>query len=307
MAEPVKRFTEEQIERASYPDLVDNNLVTSKIPLRKLDATHGRVYYQSRVEDDDKTYLYSSTTILDNVLAKGIGFNMWLGNANSYKDAMDYASERADVGTITHALCMYLIWQETVDCRDGFYMETGSKLPEQSFRIRPISDEVKVRLQGFIDFCKDYEPTSIATEISLYTLDTLEDGMLLYPFAGTADNIMKIKDKKTDKELVYLIDIKTGKEYRHPHELQLTSYKILWDHIHGNEHGKIDRLACLYLNARGKYKLVEYKFVPHEWFRVYELFEYMLKDKRGNMPKIKIKEDLPDIYSLKEKESNEDE
>ena len=301
MAESVI-YTEEQLQRASYPDLVENNLVTSKIPLKRLDTTHGRVYYPSNAKDDDKTYLYSSTTILDNVLSKGLGFNMWLGNAKSYKDAMDYASERAEIGSMTHALCMYLIWGETIDCRDGFRIDSGQKLPEQSFKIRTIPDEVKLRLQGFIDFCKDYDPTSIATEISLYTLDTLEDGMLLYPFAGTADNIMKMPDGK-----IWLIDIKTGKEYRQSYSLQITSYKILWDHIYGEEHGKIDKLACLYLNARGKYKLVEYKFVPHEWFRIYETFEYMLKDKRGNMPKIKEKVDLPDVYSLTEKESEEDE
>ena len=166
--------------------------------------------------------------------------------------------------------------------------------------IKPIPDEVKLRLQAFIDFCKDYEPVSIATEISLYCLDKLDDGGLLYPWAGTADNIMRIKDK------LYLIDIKTGKEYADSHQLQLTSYKILWDHLYGEEQGKIDNMACLYLNSRGKYKLVEYKFAPKEWFMVYDLFEYKLKDKRGNMPKIKVKDELPDIYTLKEKKESKD-
>ena len=104
---------------------------------------------------------------------------------------------------------------------------------------------------------------------------------------------MKIKDE------VYLIDLKTGKEYKHPHQLQLTSYKILWDHIYGDEHGKIDKMACLYLNSKGKYKLVEYKFAMEEWFWIYAIFEYMLKDKRGNMPRIKVKEELPTKYSIK--------
>jgi len=122
MAEPVV-YTKEQIEKASYPDLVENNLVYSKIPLSRLDTPHGRAYYQSQVDEGERTYLYSSTTILDNVMAKGIGFDMWLGNANSYKDAMEYGKERADIGTMVHALCMYLVWGETVDCRDGFLNE----------------------------------------------------------------------------------------------------------------------------------------------------------------------------------------
>ncbi len=166
-----------------------------------------------------------------------------------------------------------------------------------------ITDEMKKRLQAFIDFCNEYKPRSIATEISLYTDDVMEDGNLLYPWAGTADNVMGIIDKKTGKELIYLIDIKTGSAYK-SHELQLTSYKILWDHIHGKELGKIDVLAGLYLTARGKYKLVKYKFKPAIWFNVYELFEYNLKDKRGNMPTVKPREKLPHVYKLKEDEGD---
>tara|TARA_Y100000593_G_C4280130_1_gene322333 strand:+ start:629 stop:1147 length:519 start_codon:yes stop_codon:yes gene_type:complete len=165
--------------------------------------------------------------------------------------------------------------------------------------IKPITDEIKLRLQAFIDFCHEYKPESIATEISLYCDDLNEEGQLMFPWAGTADNVMKIDGK------LWLIDIKTGKEYK-SHELQLTSYKILWDYIHGKDFGKIDVLAGLYLNARGKYKLVKYKFVPYVWFNTYELFEYNLKDKRGNMPKIKIKDELPDVYSLKEKKESKD-
>ena len=161
-------------------------------------------------------------------------------------------------------------------------------------KIVNIPDEVKRRLQAFINFCKDYNVESIATEISLYTDDLDEDGEILYRWAGTADNIMRIEGR------IYLIDIKTGKEWEHSHSLQLTSYKILWDHIYGKEHGKIDKLACLYLNSKGKYKLVEYKYVPDKWFFTHELFEWLLKNKRGKMPKIVEPEQLPNIYTLKE-------
>ena len=92
--------------------------------------------------------------------------------------------------------------------------------------IIPIPDEVKLRLQAFIDFCHEHNPRSIATEISLYCDDLNEDGELMFPWAGTADNVMEIDGN------IWLIDIKTGKEYQ-SHELQLTSYKILWDHIYG--------------------------------------------------------------------------
>ena len=280
-----QQVTEDKILQASYPD--PPQLITSKIPISRLDTAKGRVYYQREVKEADRTYIYSSTTILSNTLTKGIGFDMWLGNAVSYKDAMLYANERAFLGTMTHALIMYLIWGEEVDTNTGFYnSDTGE--------IANIPAEVKLRLQGFIDFYKTMFPDPIATEISLYCPDLDEDKELLFPWAGTADQILKMPDGK-----IYLVDIKTGKAYPKDHQLQLTSYKLLWDHIYGDEHGKIDKLACLYLNSKGKYKLKEYKFVPYNWYNVYENFEYMIRDGRGSMPKIEAKPELPTKYSIK--------
>ena len=262
----VQQITEDQILQASYPD--PPQLITSKNPISRLDTAKGRVYYQREVKVDDRVYIYSSTTVLSNTLAKGIGFDMWLGNAVSYKDAMIYANERAFIGTMTHAMIMYLLWGEIVDTSTGFYNEDTGKIVS-------VPDEVKLRLQGYIEFYKTMLPEPIATEISLYCPDLDEDGELLFPWAGTADQILKMPDGK-----IWLVDIKTGKDYPKDHELQLTSYKLLWDHIHGKEHGEIDIMACLYLNSKGKYKLKKYKFVPYNWYNVYENFEYMVRDGR---------------------------
>ena len=281
----VQSVTEEKILQASYPD--PPQLITSKIPIARLDTPKGRTYYQRDVKEEDRTYIYSSTTILSNTLTKGIGFDMWLGNSLSHQHALDYANRRAFLGTMTHAMIMYLLWGETVDTDTGFYNEDTGE-------IENVPSEVKLRLQGFIDFYKTMIPKPIATEISLYTDERDEDGELIFPFSGTADQILKMPDDK-----IWLVDIKTGKEYPKDHELQLTSYKLLWDHIHGKEHGEIDHLACLYLNSKGKYKLKEYKFVPYNWYNVYENFEYMIRDGRGSLPKIKEKPELPTKYSIK--------
>tara|TARA_Y100001963_G_scaffold7879_1_gene10289 strand:+ start:872 stop:1729 length:858 start_codon:yes stop_codon:yes gene_type:complete len=281
----VQQITEEKILQASYPD--PPQLITSKIPISRLDTPKGRAYYARDSKLEDRQYIYSSTTILSNTLTKGIGFDMWLGNALSYKDAMKYANERAFIGTMTHAMIMYLVWGEKVDTTTGFYNEDTGE-------IASVPDEVKLRLQGFIDFYKEMKPKPISTEISLFCPDRDEDGELIFPWAGTADQILKMPDGK-----IWLVDIKTGKEYPKDHELQLTSYKLLWDHIHGRDHGNIDVLASLYLNSKGKYKLKKYKFVPYNWYNVYENFEYMIRDGRGSMPKIKEKEELPTIYSIK--------
>ena len=286
-----QQITEDQILKASYPD--PPQLIISKTPISRIDSSKGRAYYERGVKESDRTYIYSSTTILSNTLTKGIGFDMWLGNSVSYEHAMEYAHKRAFLGTMCHALIMYLIWGEEVDTTTGFYNEEKGE-------IESIPNEIKLRLQGFIDFYKEMKPKPISTEISLYTDDVDEEGELLFPWAGTADQILKMPDGK-----LWLVDIKTGKEYPKDHELQLTSYKLLWDHIHGKEHGEIDVLACLYLNSRGKYKLKKYKFVPYNWYNVYENFEYMIRDGRGRMPKIEEKPELPTKYSIKGEEEDE--
>ena len=84
------KLSEEQILQASYPD--PPQLITSKIPISRLDTAKGRTYYQRDIKVEDRVYIYSSTTVLSNTLTKGIGFDMWLGNAVSYKDAMKYVS-----------------------------------------------------------------------------------------------------------------------------------------------------------------------------------------------------------------------
>ena len=289
----VQKITEEQILQASYPD--PPQLITSKIPIKRLNTSKGRVYYQRNVDVDERVYIYSSTTVLSNTLTKGIGFDMWLGNAVSYKDAMIYANERAFLGTMTHAMIMYLLWGEVVDTSTGFYNE-------ETGEIVPVPDEVKLRLQGYIEFYKTMLPEPIATEISLYCPDYDEDGELLFPWAGTADQILKMPDGK-----IMLVDIKTGKEHLKDHSLQLTSYKLLWDHLYGEEHGEIDIVACLYLNSKGKFKLKKYKYVPYNWYNVYENFQYMIQDGRGSMPKIEEKPELPTIYQIIEEGEKENE
>ena len=285
MAEIV--YTQAQIKRASWP-LPQNDQIDSKIPTKSMDFKGNRYYYNKKDKDPNKRdYLMSVTTWL-NCLSKGIGFNMWLGNASSYKDAMQYANERAMVGNMVHAMCMWLIWSVEVDTSNGFYDADDNK-------IKPIPDEAKKRLMAFIDFVDEYKPIPIATELSLYNNAKDKEGNILFPYAGTADQIMMIEGK------IWLIDIKTGAEYPKEQQLQLTAYKLLYDELYGEVTGCIDGVACLFLTGTGRYKFKKMKFVPEAWESIIDLGLYHFSDMRGNMPKVKEKVQLPTIYTLKEK------
>ena len=253
----------------------------------------GNRYYYNKSEKvaKNRDYLMSVTTWIG-ALSKGVGFDMWLGNASSYKDAMQYANERAMVGNMVHAMCMWLIWGKEVDTSYGFY-------DDNTMRIKVVPEEAKRRLIAFIEFVDEYKPTPIATELSLYNNAKDENGDILFPYAGTADQIMMI-DGET-----WLIDIKTGKEWPKDQQLQLTAYKMLYDGLYSDITGPIDKLACLYLTKTGKYKLKAFKFVPEAWDDLIEIGKYHFSDMRGTLPKVKEKEELPTKYSLK-REENED-
>ena len=284
-----KKHSKDHIKRASWP-LFELDQIKSKIPSKSIDFKGLRYYYQREEKDpNNRDYLLSVTTWL-NCLSKGIGFNRWLGNSVSYEAAMGYANERAFVGTMVHALCMYLVWGKEVDTSYGFYDQDDSK-------IKPIPNEAKRRLMAFIDFVDDLKPVPIATEISLYNNEKDEED-LIYPYAGTADQLMMIEGK------LWMVDIKTGAEYPKDHQLQLTAYKLLYDSLYADTTGPIDVLACLYLKKNGKYKIKKYKFIPDVWESVIEVGYNYFSDMRGNMPKVVEAEDLPIIYTLKEEEED---
>ena len=281
-------YSDNEIKRASWP-LPQNDKIESKIPTKSMDFKGNRYYYNRKEKMPDKRdYIMSVTTWLG-ALSKGIGYDMWLGNSKSYKDAMIYANERAMIGTMVHAMCMYLVWGKQVDTKYGFY-DTDDN------RIKSVPDEAKLRLMAFIDFVDEYKPIPIATELSLYNNERFpEDNEIAYPFAGTADQIMMIDGK------VWMVDIKTGREWPKEQQLQLTAYKILYDALYGDITGNIDVLACLYLTSRGKYKIKKYKYKPEAWWDLIEIGKYHFSDMRDKLPVVKEKEELPTIFTLKEK------
>ena len=201
---------------------------------------------------------------------------------------MDYANERAEIGTMAHAFCSMLSW--------GMEVNTVNGWEDRNFVKHQVPDEVKKRLLGFIDFFKAERPVMLASEIMLFNPKQMEGG-LQYPFAGTAD--MVYLTATDDKPTLVMCDIKTGKEYPKLHALQLTAYKLLWDSLYGDEQGNIDSLKGFYLRDNGKYKLVEYPFNPEAFYQCVSMFEYMSTTlKTGKWPEIKDRPELPNVFSL---------
>ena len=240
---------------------MENNLET-KYKVDKVDI-NGRWYFPKDKKDDLTFYFPSVTTILG-VVDKGEGFHRWLGNSLSYDHAMDYGNAAAQVGSITHAYIMELLWGNKIDTKNDFIdMYSDSSEPIK------VGNNVNKRLMGFIEFIKDYKPEVLANEMSLYN-PRKHKKEFLYPWAGQVDQVYKIKDK------IWMVDVKTGKDYK-THELQLSAYKLIWDSLYPEY--KINEIAALYISdgwrKKPTYKLKKYDFTPEMWLNTLDMWNYI--------------------------------
>ena len=137
----------------------------------------------------------SVTTIIGGTIHKGIGFDKWLGNHPSYKIACEERDAAAARGNEVHDLAeQYMLGHEV----------SGS------------TEEVNKHLMSFEKFWNDNDIELIATELFMWYADV--------PWAGTCDIVAKIDGEYS------IIDIKTGNYYK-SHEIQLTMYAELYNHI----------------------------------------------------------------------------
>jgi len=249
-------------------------------------------WYSPIVEDEtewkNRAFVPSVTTVL-NVVDKGFGWNKWLGDYTSFKDAMDYAREAALVGTIVHAFIDELVRGKelVLPSEPGEYTSHHTYVDFKTGEVHEIWPRLKLIQNRLLAFQKFYSERVIdirSSEIMLYSDD----------FAGTADMVGHIKWKK--KEPLALIDYKTGKEYD-THQLQLTAYKMMWDEANPDE--PIEELFGLYLGERGGNKLIHYDFDPKAFEHALGLWQWQ------NVERPKEPVSLPTIFTLKEEDADE--
>ena len=170
------------MQQEQIDSLIDEqNLIKPKFKHKRVEGPLGRMYTQKSKKVAKRAHFYSVTTIIDNLLCKGIGWDKWLGNSRSYEDAMNYGKERAGIGDMVHGLCSALAW--------GFEVDTSQGWLDNKNDIHEIPDEAKLRLTGFLDFLEEHRPKILATELPLFNPARYKNKYgegFRYPFAGTA-------------------------------------------------------------------------------------------------------------------------
>ena len=76
------------MERRTH--FIDNNKLEAKYKIKRIDSPHGRAYCDRDSEEADRVYFHGVTSIINNTMGKGKGYDMWLGNSLSYDHAMEY-------------------------------------------------------------------------------------------------------------------------------------------------------------------------------------------------------------------------
>lgn len=250
-----------------------NNFMEKVKEHRNLDevTSNGRFY---KIVYDGKIRIYPSvTTIIDSTVAKGKGYEKWLGNARSYRDAQEYANERAELGTKVHKHC-----EELANGMDLVTEEWGE-------------EEIKLTI-GFKKFMEEETPNQIVATETLAMSDK-------FGYAGSAD--LLVKNSKNEH---VLIDIKTSSYIYRSHKVQLSMYKDAFE-----EFGiDIDKVKILKLKKNG-YSLKDIDYDDSYTVGTMLIYEATGRKEpryKENLPK-KISLDIENTPTTEDIDSEQDE
>jgi hypothetical protein len=223
-------------------------------------------WYPSKAIEDK---WYPSVTTILKAYPKGVGFERYLANQESYEASQVILKAAGSRGTNVHDATELL--------------EAGQTLLRTNY-----TDEEWKMLIGFTNFHKDMNPEIIMSEQSIVS-DNFMTG-------GTIDRVYKI-----DGEYV-LLDFKTSKAIHKNYWLQVSIYFQLFmesRHLLGLEHITPTKTAILRL-APGK--KAGYEYVTHdidELMEDYMAFSSLYSVWRYDNPDAKPKFDtLPDVIAL---------
>ena len=245
--------------------------IQSLTPIERVDFPFGRAYAPllGYLRDNFKTQEWTkenrqhipSVTTIQNIMAKGIGFDKWLASYPSYEDAMAYANKAATEGTQIHLCLEQLTMGVDIDFSQPYFDPDKQEVREWT---DPMIKFMESGNQFFLDHTIQIE----GNEVPLF--DSRKD------YTGTLDMVARIKvednltpteakcsDLKEGMSGRILLDIKTlrnsstlSNKFAN-HKYQVTAYKNLWEGLFP-EH-PIDFMGVLYVmnswRGRPKYKL----------------------------------------------------
>lgn len=212
--------------------------------LRRRNTPQGRVYYA--IDENGQFFDFPSvTTILDQTVNKGYGYEYWL--KNSTPEQIDKTRvESANYGTLLHIVISRFLIDGVIDF-DTFAARVESYCYDHKLSVNQYewTNRLKKDIRAFQEFARNFNLEPDAIEISLASIELGYSGTI--DFVGTIKigtgkngNILK-KDVKYDDDGVVvednrikrrvIIDWKSSTKgtFYKSHEIQLHMYKKLWE------------------------------------------------------------------------------
>jgi hypothetical protein len=160
---------------------------------------------------------YPSVSSILNYFPKNQFFHSWLKDVGHNSDII--AAKAAAEGTQVHNAVEAFLNGEEIKWIDEF----GNAI---------YSLDVWKMILKFAEFWNTHKPELITTEYHLFSDN--------HKYAGTADLIVKLKDK------VWLLDVKTSNSLHTSYDLQLASYAKAWNETHDTP---VQETGILWLKA----------------------------------------------------------
>ena len=267
---------------------VRKNLINKKLkPQQKniiyRDLRNRRWYTLSGQEEPDSLYWKPSVTSILSVLDKP-GLTKWIGLHGDYAKILRDA--KGFLGSMVHHFCEMLILNEVTSKNgtiwsDQDLLDYANSSKAYRWRLEYSTEQIvfaaRMMLTGFYKFLVEKQPVPIAMEQLLYHESV--------PYAGRADFICMIKDKK-GADCRVILDIKTGQE--NPHfKLQNTAYRTIWNKMYPKE--PITHVGNVYLKADWRLETATYRVKittpDEEGLRsVYDTWKWANTSARGKPP-----------------------
>lgn len=278
---------------------------TPKFEIKRYATTSGR-YYGPRELDIMHQFdnpLRPSWTNIQNI-ESAPSLTAWKMVHSYWSEIL--ASAAATIGTITHDGVDLINNGKTIDnATDWILNELETKDDVRWKFVYPnkweVVEIVKKQLMSYIAFYNEHQPEIKASEIFLWHQDV--------PYAGTADLVLSIYNKRQDQNILMLGDLKTGSE-NEKHFVQCMAYAILLEKIYNVKVGAIGTLYCTGKwrdkpSYKMKVKVIrnkaneftqDAKILSDRVLSIYSLWKSVQK-----APQPKLKPKLPNQFSLTKK------
>jgi len=228
------------------------------------------------------------------------GLSKWFKEKGMWADIIGPTS--AIIGTIAHDAVDLMNNAKTIDT-DWIINELETQEDIRWKLIYPnrwqAVELIKKMIMGYIAWHDEHLPTILQSEIMMWHPDV--------PYAGTADLVLNIYNKRQDQDIIMLADLKTGNE-QDKHYEQCMAYAILLEKIYKVKVGALGVLYCQgrWRNApkpgKMKVKIIrnkagdlteDAKYLTNRVLRVYELWLSAQKN-----PQPKTKKFLPKEFKI---------